>query len=143
MSVRAARMVQQAQEHRRQELERVSDQLPRTSIVDGHALIGDAGETTVTVDFPFTFMEMPVFTCGWALDDNQSVASGSFPICSAFVMSWKTITKSGNRTYYTGAELGVVAVAGSGTKLKMHYNFQGKAFRDPAGGTGGSVGGVI
>jgi hypothetical protein len=98
--------------------------------VHGFITLPADGEVVVTVAFPISFMEKPLFTYGLEMDDNTWIAQGSFPIHSATVIAWST-RKPSDSTLWVGASLGIVTVGAM--RSILHYSFEGGTFTSPVG----------
>lgn len=104
---------------------------------EGHVEITNSGvssEATFTVSFPIRFTQMPVFSAGYSLADNQSFTAGSLPNWSATVLKWDFGARAGTgERYYDGATICFVITGAAGQKGVGHYRFSGKALVGPAG----------
>lgn len=136
-----ARVVQRSLDQRRQDVERIADQTPKYTVVEGLANIDGVGEGQVDVVFPILFMEEPIWGGDFALATNQTVTS--FPTFDKFLVKWTTINKAGGRTYYSGARIGVLIDGDDGLKTVLHYRFSGTAFTEPTGAVSTAVGGTL
>lgn len=89
------------------------------------------GEVKVEKCFAFaaTFIYEPIFTSGYALDEDDDLVTGSFPRAYAGVYDWKRDT----RGYYTGAWVFFVVTANGrpvNYTLHHHLSWQGMALKD-------------
>lgn len=125
---------QHALERRRGDLGRVSDAGVKVHRVSGRVLTTGYGESVLTVPFPVTFTEIPLFTFGAELDAGSSALSqGEFPTVSAMVIDWVKIERLPFVFYYRGARLAVVTTGPAlvPASIWIHWSMEGKAFRNP------------
>jgi hypothetical protein len=122
--------------------ERIEEQVVKNGSVHGFIDIEDYGETLVEVSFPVVFLEKPVFTYGHELADNVWPTDGSFPVASATVISWITRDYSGDRRFYTGANIGITIFGHKGMRSVLHYVFAGQIFTNPSV-TDPTIGGTL
>lgn len=106
-------------------------------VVECAIKVAGSGEVSTPVVFPVVFAEKPVPSFGHELDVNQSPEATNFPVCSVTVLSWKTRDMSEQRTFYTGAQLGIVTLGRERMRSIVHVTFRGLAFRDPTVGVVG------
>lgn len=81
------------------------------------------------LDLGITFLEEPIVSTGYALDQDDDLVEGSYPKAFAGVYDWKLDT----RGYYTGVWVFfVVETTGKPVnyKLNHHFVFQGMALKD-------------
>jgi hypothetical protein len=116
--------------NQRNYVETLAEQATRDGHVHGFITLPADGEVVVTVAFPISFMEKPLFTYGLEMDDNTWIAQGSFPIHSATVIAWST-RKPSDSTLWVGASLGIVTVGAM--RSILHYSFEGGTFTSPVG----------
>jgi hypothetical protein len=90
-----------------------------------------SGEVNAEVTFPVVFSERPFMTFGHELELNHSPEATNFPVCSATVLRWITKERSGDRVYYVGCDVGVVALGKASMESYALLLFKGKAFRGP------------
>jgi hypothetical protein len=90
-----------------------------------------AGELLVSVVFPITFIDKPVFVFGGELRENSPFHNGRFPTISGIVKDWKFTTKvdTGQRQY-TGCSFAIVATGHPDQQVIFHYMLEGPAFRN-------------
>ncbi len=124
------RSLQRAIRDQRNYVETLGEQAIRDGHVHGFVDLVTAGETFVEVNFPLSFLERPVFTCGLEIGNNAFLADGKFPLWSATVVGWTNRT-SGDTTLYVGASIAMVVFDLQGSIL--HYSFQGRSFSLPTG----------
>jgi hypothetical protein len=98
--------MQRAIRDQRNYVETLAEQAIRDGHVHGFLHLPQDGESVVTVQFPISFMEKPLFTYGLEMDENAYIARGSFPIHSATIISWTTRRPS-DSTLWVGATLGI------------------------------------
>lgn len=99
--------------------------------VEARVDVRGSGESRVTIDFPVIYSEKPIFTFGGELDLNQTPEETNFPVISVMVLTWDTIEKSDQRTFYRGCEVGIVCLGKERQRAIAHCVFEGMAFRDP------------
>lgn len=104
---------------------------------EGHVDIAGSGtsfEVVFDVVFPVRYTELPLFSPGYSLADNQAYELGSLPDWSATVLKWEfdSAPATGER-YYDGATVGFVVTGLAGQRGVGHYKFEGVALVGPAG----------
>jgi hypothetical protein len=122
--------MQRAIRDQRNYVETLAQQATRDGHVHGFITLPSDGEVVVSVSFPLSFMEKPLFTYGLEMDDNTWIAPGSFPIHSATVIAWET-ARPADSTLWTGSTLGVVTIGAM--RSILHYSFEGRTFTSPVG----------
>ena len=110
--------------------------------VEARVDVHGSGESRVEIRFPVIFSEKPIFTFGGELALGSTPEETAYPVISVMVLTWTTIDKSDQRTYYTGCEVGVVCLGKERQRAIAHCLFEGMAFRDPTVGNR-TVGGPI
>lgn len=122
--------MQRAIRDQRNYVETLAEQATRDGHVHGFIHLPADGEVVVTVNFPISFMEKPIFTNGLEMADNAWIAHGAFPIYSATVIAWTT-RKPSDSILWVGASLGIVTIGAM--RSNLHYSFEGRAFTSPVG----------
>lgn len=125
-------------ERRREEINRVGEQAAKNGIVEGKVLLQSlttTGQAFVQVNFPVAFTEEPIFTFGYALEENEAIV-GVVPSCTSIVTSWVKQERSDDRVYWVGAVLGVRIEGWEGILLWAHYSFSGTSLQNPIQPTG-------
>lgn len=122
--------VQRAIRDQRNYVETLAEQAVRDGHVHGFIKLPSDGESIVKVQFPISFAEKPLFTCGLEMDDNAWVSQGSFPIYSATVISW-TNRRPADTELFVGASLAIVTVGAM--RSILHYSFEGQVLTSPVG----------
>lgn len=147
----AAAMVRQSQQANasahRSYVEHIEEQAVRDGAIEGHLKLNGAGESLAELHFPISFLEKPVFTCGFELAPDSFLTTGQFPVATATVYDWLTRGTDANimyigakiaiaflaPSYYTsGGDAGGTIAIGS-TNGELHYSFRGKSFTNPSG----------
>lgn len=122
--------MQKAIRDQRNYVESLAQQATRDGHVHGFIALPADGESMVSVSFPLSFMEKPLFTYGLEMAENTWIGYGSFPIHSATVTNWK-IQKPADSTLWIGATLGIVTIGAM--RSILHYSFEGRTFTSPVG----------
>jgi hypothetical protein len=122
--------MQRAIRDQRQYVETLAEQAIRDGHVHGFIDLPSDGEVLVSVQFPLSFMERPLFTYGLEMAENAWIAYGSFPIHSATVTGW-TIRRPSDLDLWVGATIGIVTVGAM--RSILHYSFEGRVFTLPVG----------
>ena len=122
--------MQRAIRDQRTYVETLAEQGVRDGNVHGFINLPQDGETMVTVKFPVSFMEKPLFTCGLEMAENTWITQGAFPLYSATVTNWTT-QRPADSTIWIGVTLGIVTIGAM--RSILHYNFQGRTFAAPVG----------
>lgn len=122
--------MQRAIRDQRKYVETLAEQTMQDGHVHGFIDLASDGEVMVSVNFPLSFMEKPLFTYGLEMAENAWISHGSFPIHSATVTSWAT-RRPADTTLWVGASLGVVTVGAM--RSILHYSFEGCAYTPPVG----------
>lgn len=105
--------------------------------VEARVKVRGSGETRRAIEFPVVYARKPIMTFGGELNGNHSPEAGNYPVISVMVLEWTTVERGDQRTYYTGCEVGIVALGRPAQRVTAHILFEGLAFRDPTiGGTG-------
>lgn len=123
---------------RRFESERVAEQQATNGIVRGKSLTVSEdgfGQVNLNVSFPVTFVEEPVFSYGYALEEGEYV-QGVVPACTAVVVAWDKRTLTDDRVYWVGAQIGVRIEGWPGLLLWVHHTFTGVSLQNPVAGNG-------
>lgn len=124
-------------EHQRNQRVTARNSDMRRTQVEARVIVRGSGETRVSVDFPVLFSRKPIMTFGGELTRGSTPEAGNYPVISVVVLTWDTIERSDERTYYRGCEVGIVALGKERQNMRAHILFEGMAFRDPTtGGTG-------
>lgn len=129
------RTIQGPLEARRGRVERSKSAQGRVHAVDGFVQTLGAGETTVDIEFPVSFIERPCFTFGGELGENEVLEDGNFPTISLVVKNWKLATRGG-ADYYVGATLIVVSTGTTTQKMIAHWKMEAVALTNPLLSTG-------
>jgi len=132
--------LQKVMQKRRLYVDSIAQNAVRDGTVQGFVGV-DIGESVATVTFPVVFTQRPVFTSGLELPGNEWLTYGSFPLWSATIAAWNTVTL-GDELGYRGATIGVVLFADTTENADLHYSFAGRSFTNPVG-TDDSVGAVL
>lgn len=122
--------MQRAIRDQRNYVESMAQQSVRDGHVHGFITLPSDGESMVSVTFPISFMEKPLFTYGLEMAPNTWINHGSFPIHSATVTNW-TIQRPADSTLWVGATLGIVTIGAM--RSILHYSFEGRTFTMPVG----------
>lgn len=130
-------------EDRRGVIERIEGMAGRVHRVQGHFSKKGAGEASIEVRFPVWFIEKPIFTFGGELAENTSPTTRKFPTISVIVLNWILQEYPGDINYYIGAILGPVSTGTSDQEIIVHWQFEGKALRNPTSDSGGTTDGTI
>lgn len=121
-----------ALEGRRHEVERSTSILADRLEVEGFVELTGAGEATLEVEFPVAFTEIPSISDGGHLIEGQVLVAGQFPRWNVGVAQWRTMpNRPGAAPLYTGALLVIVAEGPEGMRSVAHYQFRGRALRNP------------
>ncbi len=123
-------------EQRRGQVERGRSVEGRVHRVIGSVSLNGAGEVLVDVNFPVWFQEVPNMSFGGEMVENEPIVAGRFPTISVVVKSWVK-QKRDLADYYAGATLIVVSTGQTNQRMIAHWAAEGKALRNPLGGTGG------
>ncbi len=107
------------------------DMYGRNLIVSGEFLMPTVGEVVVTVNFPITFTEKPLFYFGADLEPNQEIVTGSLPTCNGMVIRYNIETSDPYTTFWKGADLGFVTQGSADQKINCHWHFIGKGVFNP------------
>ena len=116
-----------AWEDRRSDIARVEAVAGGEYRVNGLVLVTNAGEAQADVTFPVRFIEIPLFTFGFSLADNEAWAVGAMPTVSGVVGKWTFGRKATGERYYDGAQLLIVTTGPDTMRGYFHYCFDGKA----------------
>lgn len=108
----------------------------RRTQVEARAKVKGSGETRVTIDFPVLYASKPIMTFGGELFGGSTPEATNYPVISVVVLTWDTVERSDDRTYYRGCEVGIVALGKASQNMNAHILFEGIAFRDPTIGSG-------
>jgi hypothetical protein len=122
--------MQRAIRDQRQYVETLAEQATRDGHVHGFIDLPSDGEVLVSIQFPISFMEKPLFTSGLEMAENAWIAYGSFPIHSATVTGW-AMQRPADSSLWVGATLGIVTVGAM--RSILHYSFEGRTFTSPVG----------
>lgn len=120
-------------ERRREELGRMGEQTAKNGIVEGKVLLeasSGSGQAILDVNFPVVFVEEPVPTFGYVLEENEAV-QGLLPSCTSIVVNWVKQSKTDDRVYWTGCRLGVRVEAWEGILFWASYQFSGTSLQNP------------
>lgn len=131
--------VQTSLERRRSQVEEYGNVAIKYSIVEGTIPLEGTGEAVTTVNFPIQFVEKPIFGFGHELEDNSWPESGTFPTASVTVVSWTVVARDESRKYFAGAEIALVVTGAEAMKSSVHFQFSGRAFRNPVVDAAGTV----
>lgn len=127
--------LQRAIRNQRNYVETLGQQTIRDGHVHGFIDLATAGEIVVTAEFPISFLERPLFTCGLELAANIPLVIGNFPLWSATIANWTT-QRIADTTLYVGATIGIVIF--DAPRSVFHYSFEGQSFTAPTDATVGS-----
>jgi hypothetical protein len=131
MTAPRIRNVQAPFEARRADVERGKAVQGKTYQVYGRLEFQGPGETTANVTFPvWFFIDSPQFTFGAELGGNQAIEAGNFPRVNVMVRSWTTTVRNGV-TYYTGAQLILVAEGSTDMTGIAHWQVEGTGLTNP------------
>lgn len=130
------RTLAQAVRFRENDRSRVEQSKMRVVVVEAELDVHGSGEVSVDVKFPVVFAEKPHLAFGHELAANQSPEAGNYPVCSATVLRWATTDLPEQRTFWTGATVGVVCLGRPAMRSIVHVAFRALAFRDPVIGLG-------
>lgn len=125
------RQITVAANQNRVNVSQYTDMLGRNLIISGEFLMPTTGEVIVTVNFPVTFTEKPLFYFGADLDPNQEIVVGVLPICNGMVIRYNIDTSDVYTTLWKGADLGFVTQGTPGQKINCHWHFIGKGIFNP------------
>jgi hypothetical protein len=106
-------------------------------ISHGRVLVKGVGESTIAVNFPVWYIEVPTFTFGGELSEGHPPMDGQYPVFSASVMKWRvlrpdrTLNTGGLRKYYRGARLALVQFGPDAQDFWFHWQFVGMAITNP------------
>lgn len=103
----------------------------KNGAVQGFVEVAGIGELFVGIEFPLTFAQKPLFTYGSEVAANTVLESGNFPVVSATVYRWFTVTDSTEAPFYTGATLAVCVFGPATLVSTLHYSFAGVSFSKP------------
>lgn len=113
---------------RRRQLEAVAAFSGGDFDIEGHVPIPSTGESISEHAFNVTFREMPVFTFGFSLGDNETYDYGSIPTGSAVVLKWLfEVDRLTTSRLYTGALIGWVTTGRAAAAWQGHFRFSGRA----------------
>jgi hypothetical protein len=107
----------------------VSETVADYSTVTGTVKLTGRGQGVVDINFPVTFIEKPNVSFGYELE--QGYQSDLIPACNAVVNDWIMDDMKSSSIRIDGCSLGCVVSAGPGTVSYLHFNFYGKAYRNP------------
>lgn len=130
-------------EDRRGTVNRVESMSGRDHFVQGHLTLAGAGEASIEVRFPVWFIEKPIFTFGGELAEGESPTQTKYPTISAVVLRWILQEYPGDIHYWSGAILGAVSTGIPEQNLVLHWQFQGRALRNPTSDSGGDTNSTI
>lgn len=107
----------------------VSETVADYTTVTGVVELAGRGQGFVEINFPVTFIEKPNVSFGYEL--GQGYQSGLVPSCNAVVNDWVMDAQKSNSVRISGCSLGCVVSAGPAVVSYLHFNFFGKAYRNP------------
>lgn len=126
------------EENRRAELERLRGSAAQYFKVYGEIQVTGAGEALTRIVFPVRFTEKPVLHHGSELaPGSPTVTAGSFPTCSASILTWDTRVKSDGTFLYIGGLFGIVTSGSVNQVMNVHWSIEGIGLRNPAAGDNG------
>jgi hypothetical protein len=94
-------------------------------------LIG-TGEVDVDVNFPVSFVDLPVITGSGIMAEGQSLVAGEYPIWNVGGASLVYDEKPGGSRLYRGARLAIVCSGHEGMLSTATWIAQGRALVNPA-----------
>lgn len=107
----------------------VSETVVDYTTVTGTVMLTGRGQGIVDINFPITFVEKPNVSFGYELE--QGYQSELVPSCAGVVNSWVMDSTKSDSIRISGCSLGCVVSAAPGTVSYLHFNFYGKAYRNP------------
>lgn len=120
------------QEDRRQQVNRINDQLIKPTRVSGFYEIMFQGTATtqeiaVDVTFPVWFVDRPGMSFGAELL-RDVIEAGNYPTISVVVITWTKVhdLRPGGG-YFTGCRFAIVASGRVGEEMMVHWQADGKA----------------
>lgn len=140
--LRASQFRSEAQRKKSEEANQ-TDVLGVEHVLKGRSQLQGAGEATISITFPVTFIEPPILTASYTLAEGSVLEAGQFPIASIGVAAWgpngegpemPDATDGQNyslRTYYTGAMLACVVTGPSVQNAYVNWVFMGIAITNP------------
>lgn len=125
------RQINIAQNQQRIQSSAARDMHGRNLIVSGEFVMTDVGEAMVTIRFPITFTEKPLFSFGGDVQENQPIPAGYMPTISGIVVRYQEERDGLYRTFWKGADVGVVVTGQPGQMTSFHWHFMGKGIFNP------------
>lgn len=102
-----------------------------TQVVVGFVQIINPGEALTDLDFPLVFVEKPVLTYSYDLEDGQVLERGNFPMLTVGVHYFRKDQITPGLDHYTGARLIIVATGHLDMRMNVHVRFEGKGLVGP------------
>ncbi len=121
-------------EDRRHEVARISSAAGDDTIIDGLIYLDGVGLFEHEVDFPVRFIERPLFSDGYELDENMVFSVSEIPDVRGVVWRWTLGYRDGTGDpYFDGATFAIKVEGPSTQKGFYHWQMRGKALNNPAG----------
>lgn len=128
-----------ARRRRQFEQEAYDSVQPNLFVRQGIIQVKEAGEATQVIDFGFRFIEKPILSCAYDLDETgvTALTVNQFPTLSMGVQKFRYEQVKQGVYHYLGATMIIVTTGHAGMLMNIHFRFEGKALVNPLNPEGG------